>query len=301
MSVLERVVASIESIDQRHGMKMRSNLESMNGEMRLKGEQFLEKYLQFCKESNRSLEYGINSYLWMINMMMFEQVHLVRTGEYSCKSFADANEKVYGNPEVMEKYMHGLLLSQFLWKHHCSILEFFLETIETFRGTGIDRYLEIGGGHGLYLSEAMNILGPEVSYDCLDISKTSLEMAQGFIGHDEVTYIHSNIFDYSPDTKYDLITMGEVIEHVEEPVGLIRSLKNLLSPGGQAFITAPTNAGTIDHIYLFRNKQEILDVIDEAGFRVVRDFDIYSEDVSAEKAIKFKVPMMFAALIEVSK
>jgi len=301
MSILEKIVTQIEGIDVRHGIKMRTNIESIDPAMREKGEQFLEKYLKFCKEHNKTLDYGVESYIWMINMMMYEQVQLVSTGEYSCKSFADANERVYNNPEVMEKYMHGLMLSQFLWKHHCDVFDFFLTSIASFKGKNVKSYLEIGGGHGLFLSEAIDILGSTVKYDCLDISNTSLEIAKGFIDSNNVNYIHSNIFDYKPEVKYDLITMGEVIEHVEDPVSLINSLIGLLNPDGQAFITTPTNAGTLDHIYLFRNKQEILDVIDRAGFEVVSDFDVYSEDVTFEKAEKYKVPMMYAALIKPKK
>lgn len=299
MDLLKDIVEKIKLKSFRHGKKLESNLATMPPEIRAKGNFFIKQYLEFCKKVNKSLDYGIESYMWMINMMIFEQIQLVKTGEYSCKSFEDANRNVYNNPELMDKYMHGLMMSQFLWKHHYKVLEFYLNSVKKYgQDKQIESYLEIGAGHGLFLAEAISILGKNVKYGCLDISEASLNIAKNFIEVDNVDFIQANIFEYDSNLKYDFISMGEVIEHVEDPVRLINSLSKLLTSQGHAFITTPTNAGTIDHIYLFRNKGEIIEVINKAGFNVVEDFYIYSEEMDEERAEKLKIPMMYAAVIK---
>jgi trans-aconitate methyltransferase len=92
--------------------------------------------------------------------------------------------------------------------------------------------------------------------------------------------------------------MGEVIEHVEDPVALLNKLKELLAPNGVIFMTTPTNAPSIDHIYLFRNALEVIDVIHEAGLEVIEDIKVYAEDLPEEMAIKLKVTMMYGCFLK---
>ena len=134
--------------------------------------------------------------------------------------------------------------------------------------------------------------------DLLDISKSSIDMARQFLNSDRVRYIQQDIFTFNPETKYDFITLGEVLEHVENPVNLLLAVAKLLSKDGKLFVTVPANAPSIDHIYLFNNADEIRDVIHAANFRIIDETTAYAEDVSKEKAEKFKVAMMYGAFLE---
>ena len=172
---------------------------------------------------------------------------------------------------------------------------FFNKIIEENRNS-INNYLEVGGGHGLYASEAIkNTDG--ATYSLVDISQSSINIAKKMIDNDKVTYVNSDIFHYNPNTKYDFITMGEVLEHVENPIKLLEKLHTLLTDDGKLFITAPTNGPTIDHIYLFKNADDIRSVILSAGFKITKEFTIYAEDVPAELAEKYKVSMMYAGVL----
>jgi 2-polyprenyl-3-methyl-5-hydroxy-6-metoxy-1,4-benzoquinol methylase len=196
----------------------------------------------------------------------------------------------------MEYYMHGLLLSQFLWAHHYSILLYFNSIIKR----NIDRisnYLEVGGGHGLYISEATLIVGKKAQYDLVDISLSSLGIARKMIQNESINFIHSDIYEFHPEKRYDFITMGEVMEHVEDPVKLLKKLYSLLNDGGRVFVTTPTNAPAIDHIYLFRNADDIRNVIKKAGFSIEDELCIYSEDIDPEIADQYKISMMYAGLL----
>jgi 2-polyprenyl-3-methyl-5-hydroxy-6-metoxy-1,4-benzoquinol methylase len=256
----------------------------------------LNAYETLLSHESKNLDYSINCYLQMIADVNYESVQFMQTGEYTSKSFDEVNKRVYDNPDVMEYYMHGLLLSQFLWTHHYDILLYFNDIINRNKDS-IKNYLEVGGGHGLYISEAISIIGAGASYQVVDISKSSLEMARRMINNNSVTYTLSDVFEFFPEKKYDFITMGEVLEHVEDPVRLLEKLYELLDENGKVIITTPTNAPAIDHIYLFKNAEDIREVIRKAGFKILEEKCIYSENLPPEMAEKMKISMMYVGVL----
>jgi 2-polyprenyl-3-methyl-5-hydroxy-6-metoxy-1,4-benzoquinol methylase len=295
-STMNYIVDQITVKNQLHSKKIIKNLAKFDEAYFNRANDFLKRYVTLLQNEGKTLDYSIDCYLQMIADVNYESVQFFQTGEYTSKSFDEVNQRVYNNPNVMEYYMHGLLLSQFLWTHHYDILLYFNKIINQ-NAAHINNYLEVGGGHGLYISEAIGITGAKANYDLVDISKSSLDIAKRMISNDKVNYILSDVFEYFPEHKYDFITMGEVLEHVEDPVALLKKLNSLLSDNGKLFITTPTNAPAIDHIFLFRNADDIRKVIHEAGFNIENEFSIYSEDMPAEKAEKFKVSMMYAGVL----
>lgn len=296
MNKLDYILNRINSKSPLHSKKLKKNFAKFDDLYYARANEFLDKYIIWLKEENKTLDYAIDCYLQMISDMNYETVQFLRSGEYTSKSFEEVNKRVYDNPDVMEYYMNGLLLSQFLWSHHYEVLTYFDKIIKQ-SSSAITNYLEVGGGHGLYISEAINEIGNQTKYDLLDISESSINVAKKMIQNDDVTYIHSDIFDYNPETKYDFINMGEVLEHVEDPIKLLKKLYSLLTENGRLFITTPTNAPAIDHIYLFKNAEEIRNIISLAGFNIVDEFCVYSEDVTPERAEKLKIAMMYASLL----
>lgn len=295
---LVKIIKAIREINSRHAKKLENMLSGMSTQYYQEADAFYKKYELFAAGTGKTLEFGINSYLKMIKDMMYEYLQFARTGEYTCKSFEDANERVYNNPEVMEYYMHGLLFSQFLWKHHHAVLSFFSDKLNK-HSKNCSSYLEIGGGHGLYLLEAMKIIGDDKSsFHMVDISESSLNMAKTFVANAAVEYTLQDIYKFEPQNKFDFITMGEVLEHVEKPKDLLIRLGELINEDGTIFITTPTNAPAIDHIYLFRNEQEIEDLIIESGFEIIDKVSVYSEDVSREVGEKRNIALLYGAFIK---
>ena len=293
---LTYIIEQIQIKNLLHSKRILKNLKTFDQEYFDRADAFLLKYEVLLKNDNKSFDYAINCYLQMLADVNFESVQFLKTGEYTSKSFAEVNERVYNNPDVMEYYMHGLLMSQFLWKQHYDILLWFNLMIGM-NSRNIKNYLEVGGGHGLYISEALKLIGEQANYDLVDISKSSLTIAEKMISNDVVSLILTDVFKYFPLNKYDFITMGEVLEHVEEPIKLLQKLHTLLSDNGKLIITTPTNAPAIDHIYLFKGAEDIRNVISEAGFDIEEELCVYSEDVSQEIAEKFKISMMYAAVL----
>ena len=198
----------------------------------------------------------------------------------------------------MTYHMHGLVLAQFLWFDQYERIRFFIQNLKKYFPSQ-NKYLEIGGGHGLYIFEALNHLPEIKQFDLVDISQSSLDLAKGIIDTSRINYHLKNIFDFSDAEKYDFITIGEVLEHVEDPLSLLKKIARLLSENGVCYITTPINAPMIDHIYLFHNATEIRDLFDLAGFKIIEERIVISEKMTEKEAAKYKVPVMYAAFIKI--
>ena len=98
--------------------------------------------------------------------------------------------------------------------------------------------MEIGSGLG-YLTYSLiksnyNVVG-------LDISQTVVKQAIETFGDH---YICANIYEYAQiDLEaFDIVILTEVIEHVNEPINFMESIKKILKPAGKIIITTPNKS-----------------------------------------------------------
>jgi len=285
--------------EPKYALKLRRQIGRMDDLFHQRAEQFFARYRKFIESRGQGIEFGVHCYLKLRTAMLRERIHFLRTGRYSSSSFAEVEQRVYSNPETMQTHMHGLLFAQFLWVDQYRRFCFFCDEFPAY-GPAVRRYLEVGGGHALYITEAVRQLGAQAGFDLLDISASSMELAQGIARDLPIRYHLMNIFDYAPEQQYDFITMGEVIEHVEEPGEMLRKVRSLLSPSGRAYITTPANAPTIDHIYLFRAAGEIRAMLEDSGFAIEREVLMYEDDLPEERARELKAPLMYGAFVRAS-
>jgi len=199
------------------------------------------------------------------------QARFERSGRYESKSYAEAAEQVYHNPQYMQsEYLPGLFLSHYLWPHHYRQIRFF-ETafLEPLAVAGTASFVEVGIGTGLYSRIALQEL-PAVRGRGLDISESSKAFAErqlaAFGVSDRYEVAIEDVTLATPDDSAEALICVEVLEHLEDPVGFLRALRRVLKPGGRAFITAALNAAHTDHIYLYSNAGEIEAQLIEAGF-----------------------------------
>lgn len=294
---LELILNKIESKNSSHFLKLEANLAQFDNEYKIEANIFFDKYISYLNRNNIEIDFGINCYLHMISDMLEERLKFIREGNYSNSSFDDVEKRIYGNPEIMIYHMHGLVLAQFLWFDQYERLLFFSENLKKYHNN-IQKYLEIGGGHGLYINKAISIIPETNQFDLVDISKSSLDLAKGIVNNDRINYYLRNIFDFSDVEKYDFITVGEVLEHVEDPLSLLRKIANLLTENGICYITTPINAPMIDHIYLFKDEFEIRNLLNKANFEIIEERIVISERITQKLASKRKVPVMYAAFIK---
>lgn len=294
---LEDILKRIESHDSAHAQKIKATTQNLGMDYLVRANDFYNRYDIVLKQKGYDLDYGVGCYLTMLRDMAEERIHFVRSGKYSSSTFEEVDHCYYDKPEVMSYHMHGLALAQFLWFDQYERFSFFADELHSYRNQ-VNRYLEIGGGHGLYTFQALKILSNSTTLELIDTSACSIELSRSIINSERVNFLQKNVLEYANDSTFDFITMGEVLEHVEEPIVLLQKLNDLMGNTGLSFITTPVNAPMIDHIYLFNNVQEIRDLILDAGLRVVKEKVVITEKVSQQYAEKFKIPVMYAALIQ---
>jgi 2-polyprenyl-3-methyl-5-hydroxy-6-metoxy-1,4-benzoquinol methylase len=247
-----------------------------------------------------SLENAVDAYLAMCRDMVREQMKFKRTGRYSAVSSSQVYADLYGSNDAMRNHTISLAMSHLFWPNHYAIYDFFIE--QTLRLQDVRNYLEIGPGHGLYLAAARRLL-TDADFLAVDISPTSIEMSRTVMSHlspdAQCRFEVRNVFDI-PDTSCDYIVMCEVLEHVEDPATLLRKLRSLLTPRGTCFLTTCANCPSVDHIYLYRNVEQISEEITEAGFSIDAQLALPVEDVPVDRWSTEKTGVNYAALLRVA-
>jgi len=263
---------------------------------------FLEQYNEFMKLENITPENLAKAYLEMIDQMMFARKEFLHTGKYYSKNQEEAFNHTYDDEAFMTNYMLGLALSQFLWKHHYLMFNYYKSILKDIEKKS--KVLEVGSGHGLFLLEMLKVIDQNQVIDVVDISKSSIRITQNIIKSIDknssglIKFYNSDINCYKTAQKYDFITMGEVLEHVDNPLAILKSLYDLLDEDGKLFITTCANCPTIDHVYLFDDIEDIRRLISEAGFEIDSEFVVSTEDKSDEYLKKFKVDISYASVLK---
>lgn len=190
---------------------------------------------------------------------------------YEVKSHEQAAQEVYFNEEhMLGQYLPGLFLSHYLWPHHYRQLRYFKEFfVSSMIQSNAKRFGEVGVGTGVYsrvlLQEIPGVSG--VGFDISTHSKTFTEnhlKAFGLDGRYEVRL--QDVLENTPEDEFNWLVCVEVLEHLEDPLQFLRGLREILAPGGKAFITAALNAANEDHIYLYENAEQVIEQLKEAGF-----------------------------------
>lgn len=149
---------------------------------------------------------------------------------YHKKIAADLDD-VYGDEKYV-LYTKGESREHFLYRKN----RFGKERVQILKQVCGDlskkRILDVGCGNGFFLAAAK-----EESKYCLgsEISKINIERGRKNTG----LPIYSDRLENFPEKDFDIIVSFDVLEHVENPVEFVQSIKNLLKPKGCIFMYTP--------------------------------------------------------------
>ena len=146
---------------------------------------------------------------------------------------------------AMEKLV-GLFV--YLWPMRKTALDFKAMYLRVRSGA---RLLEIGCGSGSQL-EFLHRLGWQAEGLDLDPVAVKVASARGLTVH--AGSLKEQSF---PDRYFDAVVSSHVIEHVHDPIGLLRECGRVLKPGGKLVIITP-NAASWGHLW-FRSNWLALD------------------------------------------
>lgn len=104
-------------------------------------------------------------------------------------------------------------------------------------------------GHALELGSADGIMTQKLLPDferltVVDGSATFLDKIRTTISADKLDLIHELFENYKPQQPHSTIFMTHILEHLEDPLALLRRARTWLAPGGKILIAVP-NASSI--------------------------------------------------------
>jgi SAM-dependent methyltransferase len=152
---------------------------------------------------------------------------------------ADEIARMYAKEYFEGDFRCGHAGSYFDEKTQSSLVdETLLHRIKSFKPAG--RFLEIGCAGGAFLHAAQQI-GFDVKG--VEFSDAAAQLAREKFGLDVFT---GDVSDATfPDNTFDVVFMGDVLEHLPNPVATCREVFRIMAPGGVFVIECPMQTNTL--------------------------------------------------------
>lgn len=123
------------------------------------------------------------------------------------------------------------------------------------------KVLDVGCGGGI-LAESMAREGAQVTG--LDMGKEPLEVARlhALETGTSLQYIQSTIEEHAEQNpaSYDVVTCMEMLEHVPDPLSVIKSCEKLVKPGGHVFFST-LNRNIKSYLFAIVGAEQLLKIV----------------------------------------
>jgi 2-polyprenyl-3-methyl-5-hydroxy-6-metoxy-1,4-benzoquinol methylase len=158
----------------------------------------------------------------------------------------------------------------------------FLKRVEAAAGlTGVDlpghpALLDVGAGYGFFRQAAEE---RGWRHEGVEVSTHAAEIGKELFGFSSAIGVLEEFADQT-DTRFDVLTMWDVLEHVPDPSATLRAAYSLLRRGGALFVRTPNLAALerdvfgsqyhsfkAEHLYYF-GPSSLIDALHAAGFSV---------------------------------
>jgi len=223
------------------------------------------------KEAIRGLLYHSMEFLKL-------QMAFAKTGQYQAHDFEAVSAAVYQSQDVMQLYLDGLLLTYIAWPNHYRMLHYYREQYLAHGPYGT--CLEIGPGHGWLALEQLRA-HPQNRLLGLDISPHSVAYSNALLRAGEIEPSRFTVRQTNANEGidvewgiFDRIVVAEVMEHVPDPTIILNAAVGRSHAQTLFFITTVVNIEAVDHIYLFRELQEVRDLLRRCRLEVVSELDL---------------------------
>jgi len=289
---LQTILESLAKLRPSHAAKLSGLLPLENTFYLGQANLFLSKW--FARPGAWKLEQSLQAYAALLEEMELLQADYARTGVYSNTSFAEVEANFYRDTKRMRMHLEALAIAQFLWIDQWERFTFFSEWIEEMSPIV---HLEVGPGHGLYLDKTVRSTrhaGTRIT--AIDVSPESLETARAIAG-DSIQFIATDFLKWNPAGAFDTLTMGEVLEHVENPIEFLEHAARALRKNGTMFISSPIHAPMPDHITAYPDIDALRLLLRESGFRICREHVCAVDRIPLELAQRFLKPIMYSAIL----
>lgn len=132
--------------------------------------------------------------------------------------------------------------------HELELLELVSQDYSSFSG----RLLDIGCATGSFIN-IMAEAHPLASYTGIDISSSLIESASKLTRAAHVEFIVSDVLEFEPAEKYDIIVASGVLSIFDDFSAPLKNWLSWLRAGGKLYVFGGFNSENIDTIVHFRN------------------------------------------------
>lgn len=230
---------------------------------------------------------------------LFLQKNLEKSGRYLYSSYEEVEKNAYQNDASLTgpQYIWGMYFSLFFWPGRNKIYKFFHNDFVKNKAVA-GMVLEAPIGAGTFMADFLTSNSGWTGVG-VDISESSIEFTKNYLKLDNVLdrikIVKENIYKFKYDGLFNKILCGDFLEHVEDPLGILEILYNLLEKDGQVFISVAVWAANIDHIYLYKSVREVRDHIYASNFRI--DKELIHNVVENHKPEQEKTPIHYCAIL----
>ncbi len=142
---------------------------------------------------------------------------------------------------------HGLTLPPENVFAHTYKLEFFLDWLQRLQASKGDlSVVDVGCGNGRQVTRFLEPFAAKVVG--LDLHPGCIEYAQRRFGSERTQFKVSLIEDL--DETFDVAVMSDVLEHVDDPSGLLAHVADRVTDGGHLLISVPNGRGPFEIEFL---------------------------------------------------
>jgi len=294
----------IENISARNALQNKALSKEMTNltPLHLAG---LEELISFFCAKGFSIDGIAKAYLSFVDYFLEERKYFIRNDSYRYASYQETMQ-LYNDKEYMESYMIGLALSIYFLKLQRDNMDFFISHCRKMQVSEESNFIEIGTGHGSYFVAAMQntSLG---SYLGIDISPTSVKITKEYVEYcikskkKNYSVMEKDFFEFDDSNKFDMVVMGEILEHVEQPLRFLQKAASIATEDAPIYVSTAINSPFPDHIHLFRNVDEVKVLFNQANLSIVDEIVITPNGITLEKAYKNKYDIVVAYMLKRQK
>jgi len=177
--------------------------------------------------------------------------NFIDTGKYPLELTPDT-------PNTLERVEYDviLILSYLLEKHRFKILKWL--ALKDFSNKMV---LAVGVGPGVEIGMILDFLGYSCSVEAYDLEFSA------YVNNRYGDMVKKEFF-VGTEKKFDTVILIEVLEHLSNPLDLLKAISKSMIRGGYLYATTAIDIPQFDHLYNFKEK-EVVDLFAECELEMI--------------------------------